>query len=734
MIHALRISLNKLGPTVLALASLLPLRATENVLHNFGAPPLGAMPQGGVIRDGAGNLYGATFGGGTAGSGVVYKVNTSGQIIVLHSFTGGTDGKNPIGPLIRDSAGNLYGTTFYGGAHGAGVVYKLDPSGTETVLYTFTNGLDGGFPQGGVTRDAAGNLYGTTQYGGTSFGGVVFKIDTGGVQSVLYSFSRGVDGYFPIAGVILDSQGNLYGTTISGGASGWGVVYKVDSSGRQSVLYSFTGGNDGGYPSAGVVRDSAGNLYGTTTDGGTSGYGVVYKLDPTGHESVLLSFNVTNGASPDQGVVLDPAGRLYGATHGGGAYSSGVVYRLSPSGQDTVLHSFSGVPDGAIPKSAGVVLDSTGTLYGTTSDGGPANTGVVYKVDSSGNETVIASFPAGDGKKPFAGLVRDPSGNFYGTTSRGGAHDKGIVFKMSPAGQEIVLYSFAAAGGQPHAGLVRDSSGNLYGATYNGGASYAGSVFKLDADANETVLHSFTSGADGASPAGGLVLDSEGNLYGTTLFGGAYGSGTVFQLDPSGVLTTLYTFTGGVDGGLPYSGVTRDSAGNLYGTASAGGTGSVGVIYKIDTAGNQTVLHHFSGTDGSSPAGGVILDSVGNLYGTTESGGASGAGTIYQLDTTGVVTVLHSFNYTDGANPAASLLRDSDGNLYGTTSYGGIGAGTVFKLSAAGLLTILHNFTGGADGGNPYSSLVADSSGNLYGTTTAGGKRSTGVVFKIAAH
>jgi uncharacterized repeat protein (TIGR03803 family) len=251
---------------------------------------------------------------------------------VLHNFTSGADGGIPYGGVIRDSAGNLYGTTSQGGASGAGVVFKIDTSGNETVLYSFTGGADGGFPLGGVIRDAAGTLYGTTNGGGASGAGVVFKVDTSGNETVLYSFTGGADGGFPIAGVIRDSAGNFYGTTNGGGASGVGVVFKVDTSGNETALYSFTGGADGGYPVwVTLARDSAGNLYGSTSGGGASGVGVVFKVSAAGQETVLHSFTGgPDGGSPYAGVVFGPDGHLYGTTRFGGQTNAGVVYEIKP--------------------------------------------------------------------------------------------------------------------------------------------------------------------------------------------------------------------------------------------------------------------------------------------------------------------------------------------------------------------------------------------------------------------
>src|ERR1039457_3987576 len=574
----------------LALIAIAPAQApaSEIVLHNFGYPaPKGAGPWAGVIRDSAGNLYGTTQNGGVSNKGVVYKVDTTGRQTVLYSFTGGADGSGPQAGVIGDSAGNLYGTTSLGGTASVGVVYKLDTTGHETVLYSFTGGADGGNPSAGVIRDSAGNLYGTTQRGGTANAGVVYKLDSTGHETVLYTFTGGADGGDPWSGVIRGSAGNLYGTTRFGGTAGAGVVYKLDTTGHETVLYSFTGGftggPDGGYPYAGVIGDSAGNLYGTTYQGGTAGKGTVYKLDSAGHETVLCSFPAgADGENPYAGVIGDSAGNLYGTTTSGGTANAGVVYKLDSAGE-TVLYSFTGGADGGYPI-AGVIFDSAGNLYGTTYDGGAGKHGVVYKLDMAGRETVLYSFTGGaDGGGPYAGVVRDPAGNFYGTTQNGGTANAGVVYKLGTTGHETVLYSFTggADGGYPVAGVIRDSAGNLYGTTYYGGTANAGVVYKLDTTGHETVLYTFTGGADGGFPWSGVIRGSAGNLYGTTLGGGRAGAGVVYKLDSTGHETVLYAFTGGADGGFPCPGVIRDSAGNLFGTTSAGGKRSTGVVFKL---------------------------------------------------------------------------------------------------------------------------------------------------------
>jgi uncharacterized repeat protein (TIGR03803 family) len=700
--------------------------ATETVLHTFVQRP--AYPYGGVARDSNGNLYGTASTGGPRGNGVVYRVDTTGHQTVRYSFTGGADGGYPYAGVIRDTSGNLYGTTLYGGGSSVGVVYKVDTAGNETVLHSF-GGPDGANPYGGVIRDSAGNLYGTTYQGGASGYGEVFKLDTAGTLTVLYSFTDGPDGGFPQAGVIRDSAGNLYGTTHQGGGSGAGVVYKVDTAGNETVLHSFSG-PDGAFPYSEVFRDGAGNLYGTTYVGGASYNGVVYKVDTAGKETVLHSFTGgADGGSPYSGVIRDSAGNLYGTTSGGSG--GGVVFKMDKAGNETVLHSFGGA-DGAVPYAA-VISDTAGNLYGTTNEGGGSGAGVVFEVSAGGQETVLFAFPGGDGTNPQAGVIRDSSGNLYGTTYSGG-RGAGTVYKRDAAtGHEMSLYSFTD-GGSPVAGVILDSAGNLYGTTLLGGPSGYGAVFKLDTTGNETTLYSFTGGTDGRLPYAGVIRDTAGNLYGTTSAGGASGYGVVFKVDTAGKETVLYSFTGGADGNYPYGGVIRDGVGNLYGTTLMGGGSGVGVVFKVDTTGKETVRYSFTGgADGRFPQAGVIRDTAGNLYGTTVSGGASGVGAVFKVDTTGKETVLYSFTGgADGSYPYAGVIRDTAGNLYGTASHAGASsAGVVYKVDTAGNETVLYSFTGGTDGAAPYAGVIRDGAGNLYGTTNRGGTSNAGVVYRL---
>lgn len=366
--------------------------------------------------------------------------------------------------------------------------------------------------------------------------------------------------------------------------------------------------------------------------------------------------------------------------------------------------------------------------------------------------SVVHSFTGGtDGQGPLAGLVMDASGNLYGTTSGGGESSHGTVFEFTSAGVETVLYNFTglADGGDPEAALLL-VGGTLYGTTVSGGVSDAGTVFEVTLAGKETVLYSFTGKSDGAAPGASLVRDSAGNFYGTTKFGGAFGNGTVFKLVKPKTGSTawteqvLYSFGAGNDGINPVAAVGFDSAGNIYGTASAGGTYGNGTVFQLKPSGSnwtENILHEFELlNDGGIPYAGLVVDHAGNLYGATTDGGAGGSnggGTIFEMSPSGstwTFTVLYSLPGWGISGSFRNLLVTGS-KIYGTTHCDGANtAGTVWELTHTGTTwtyTSLYVFTGGTDGLFSFSNLVLTRTGDLYGTTNEGGQFGSGVLFKI---
>jgi uncharacterized repeat protein (TIGR03803 family) len=358
------------------------------------------------------------------------------------------------------------------------------------VLHVFLDGSDGATSNAPVITDSKGNLFGTALQGGASNNGVVFKIAADGKESVLYSFAGGNDGSKPEAGLLEDTAGNFYGTTNLGGPAGQGVVFKLAADGAETVLHAFTGGSDGGMSQAGLIADEAGNLYGTATQGGSGcsgdGCGTIFKVAPNGAFSVVYSFAGGNdGDYPMSTLLSDKKGNLYGTADGGGAHGDGTVFRLTPDGKFTTLYAFADGNDGADPQ-AGLIQDKAGYFYGTTRSGGGVGCGTygcgtVFRLAPDRTETVLYAFTCGsDGGEPYGGVVADSAGNLYGTTITGGVNDDfGVVFKVSAKGKETVLHALDGAndGAWPEAGVIIGKNGKLYGTAYAEGPDQWGTVF-----------------------------------------------------------------------------------------------------------------------------------------------------------------------------------------------------------------------------------------------------------------
>lgn len=385
---------------------------------------------------------------------------------IIHTFNNVAKGARPRAALTGDAAGNLYGTTYTGAPDGNGTVFELSPAAagknkwTQTVLHRFTKKVKNGiYPDSSVILDQDGNLYGTTSEGGINDAGTVFELvrPAGGEkkwqQIVVHRFTGGADGGTPHGTLVFGADGALYGAAGFGGNSGAGLIYRFakNSKGKwkETVLYNFGNGADGGYPYCTPIFDQAGNLYGTTLNGGNAGNGVVFELSPPASgqknwtETVLHSFDASgDGAEPRVGVIMDGGGNLYGTTETGGSIGYGAVFEVSPPSQgqsswtENVIYSFGFSPDGGTPGYSGLVMDAGGSLYGTTQTGGTAHNGVVFELapqqGGSWTESVLHTFQgAPDGSQPEAGLLQGTDGALYGTTFFGGnSDDSGTVFRI----------------------------------------------------------------------------------------------------------------------------------------------------------------------------------------------------------------------------------------------------------------------------------------------------------------
>jgi uncharacterized repeat protein (TIGR03803 family) len=820
---------------IIAIASLAMGRgaasAQESAIYSFagdiGSVKDGSNPYAGLIVDSKGNLYGTTESGGNTnypGDGTVFELSpkTGGgwTETVLYSFgASATDGNGPKAGLVMDSKGNLYGATVFGGANGAGMVFELTPSSTqpwpEKVLYSFgATSTDGNGPMGTLIIDSEGNLYGTTSGGGAYSDGTVFELTPTSTlpwtEKILYNFGAiANDGNGPRAGVIADAKGNLYGTTAAGGSSGDGTVFELlagtELPWTENILHNFDQiDKDGSTPKAGLIFDKTGNLYGTTFAGGANpsygGLGAVFELvaEPGGtwSEKVIYSFTgVPDGNYPEGSLVFDADGNLYGTTLAGGDvpfFSNGMVFELTPgtagNWTETDVYSFGATTgDGSAP-TCNLIFDSLGDLYGTTGSGGSGDAGLggtVFEIKSVATALPVFTPPAGPYTKAQKVAITDTTVNSTIYYTIGGATPTTASTKYTEpieVSESETISAIAVAADHPNSG-VATASYQIGGTTAAPVFSLAGGIYTSGqelflTDAAPGAAFYYTTNGDTPTTAstrygGGISVSSNETVKAIAVAPG-YLESPVASATYVVVTATapyervLYSFGAtGNDGGVPIDGVVLDAKGNIYGTTKYGGPHSVplgdqtvtgGTAFELSpkTGGGWTekILYNFgAGGDGANPIAGLVLDAKGNLYGTTFQGGADGGGIVFELTptTSGYWTekILHNFNNliddTDGGNPEAGVVFDSKGNLYGTTHIGGANGqwGTVFKLTptASGpwTETLLHSFSylDQSDGYYPEAGVVLDSKGNVYGTTSDGGSaqdlQGGGTVYKLTA-
>jgi uncharacterized repeat protein (TIGR03803 family) len=708
------------------------------VVHSFEASVDGSSPETEMVQGSDGALYGVTPAGGAFGNGTLFKLDTSGQFSLLHSFQESVDGSAPAAALVRGSDGALYGSTSKGGPSGAGTLFKFDANGIFHLLHGFRASVDGSTPRTRLVRASDGALYGTTPLGGALGGGTIFKLDAGDGFVLLHTFGTALDGMYPDAELAEGADAALYGTTNGGSLLGSGGVFRIDADGQFTLLHSFNSARDGAYPRAPLRRGADAGLYGTTLVGGPFGYGTLFKIDTSSRFVLLRAFSGTSdGAYPSTALTQGSGDALYGSTGGGGIFGKGTLFKVDASGRFTSLHTFGSSSDGASP-TIPLVLASDGSFYGATNTGGPANNGTVFRLDANDVFTSLGWFDA-DGVDPASALVLGRDGALYGTTSEGGLFGFGTLFRLDPRVGLKLLHSFKYSedGANPRSPpLVRGRGEVLLGTTPRGGSLEGGTVFKFSGDTGFEVLHNFAGTGHGGSPDILLVRGRDGAFYGTTQNGGEFGLGTVFRIDERGRYELLHSFNT-TDGAEPVAPLVwgRDRA--LYGSTWGGGLLGIGTLFKIDPAGAFTQLHSFGFTvDGDRPEKPLTLGRDGALYGATSGGGAFRYGTLFRIDSSGQFAVLHDFDYAvDGAYPFAPLVKARDGALYGSTLLGGaLTSGTLFKIDARGRFRLLHSFDFTRDGAYPSAPLVQARDGALYGGTYTGGAFGSGTLFKVDEH
>ena len=770
--------------------------AQINVKPVFTFSSDGANPNDGLVEGDDGNFYGTTESywwtqDYPRNNGTVFRITPDGSLRTIFTFAykkgieetytsgpDGIDGAFPMAGLIKGDDGNFYGTTAGGGADAdgyastMGTVYRITPKGSHKTLHSFRGGKDGESPYAGLLKGPDGEFYGTTTGNGDDDQGAVFKITSTGLLTTLYSFKGGNDGGYP-GGLISCNRGTICGVTYNGGANGWGTLFRLkpceppvggapiyvpNVGGKLTTVCAFTGENE--------LRDtttlddlfqlgSNGDIYGMTCQGGAYGNGSLFKIATSGSLTTLYSFTGDIDGSQPLGCNMDRSGNFFGITWAGGTNGIGTVFKMTASGSLTTLHSITGNTDDWGPSGA-LLPGSDGNFYGTSCEGGAHGYGTVFKITASGSLTTIYefggdSYPQGEfvyGDPPTGLITGTADDCLYGTTDYGGANDCGTIFKVTEDGELTTLHSFKGGddGMEPRGGLVQGSDGCFYGTTDSGGINDHGTVFKITSSGSLTTLHSFAGDSDGMEPNGGLASGTDGNFYGTTWYGGAYGNGTVFKITSSGSLTLLYSFTGGIDGCWASGGLVQGSDGNFYGTTSNGGVYGSGNVFKITLAGSLTTLFSFTGDeDGVGPNGGLVQGVDGCFYGTTSGNWDDDHGTVFKITSTGLLTTLYSFSgKDDGKIPNGGLIQGRDGSFYGVAENGGDNdGGTVFRITPDGVLTVLHKFSYGDNGANPFASLALGRDGNLYGMSVGGyidlgGYTGTvnfgggGVIFRVA--
>ncbi len=549
-------------------------------LSTTGEIPNGALTQG---ADGA--YYGTTGSGGSGGYGTIFRVTQGGPLTAVASFSG-PNGSQPLAKLMLGFDGALYGTTYFGGTNDGGTVFKFDTNGVLTVLHHFivTDTTDGYYPEGGLVQFDDGSMYGTAQLGGsTAYDGVVFKIMPDGTYTHLVTFT-GPNGSSPVSSLIFGPGGALFGTTPSGGVAGAGTVFRMTTDGTLTTLASFrpSGGTS---PNMSPVQTPDGMLYGTTSGGGANGMGAIFGLSTNGTLVMSVSFDAVNGRGPSSPLILGADGNLYGTAGHGGVWDEGTFYRVTTNGVLTALADFDYFNTGAYP-SGPMCIGSDGAFYGTANGGGNSYVGTVFRATTNGDLTAIASFDNTHGGDPQNGLILGADGAFYGTTTVGGTNNGGVVFRVTMNGVLSTVSSFnpnANLGTYGRSTLVQSKDGVLYGTTYLTGAGNSGygTVFKVTTNGAFTKIATLQGFPHESYPTGPLVIGPDQALYGTTISGGQYGTGTLFRMTTNGAITTLISFWGYVNGEDPISGIMIGQNNKLYGTCPDG-QGYAGNIWSVD--------------------------------------------------------------------------------------------------------------------------------------------------------
>jgi len=644
----------------------------------------GKNPRGSLIISRNGLFYGVTENGGAFNSGLLFSFDPSTNLFIkIIDFDGNSTGRNPTAGLLEASNGMMYGMTTYGGTDDAGVLYEFNPDkGSMRQLISFDNKDVGGQPYGSIIEHPNGKLYGMTSKGGYKECGVVFEFDL-----ITEKYNKLIDfdksnGSSPYGGFTLVNE-ELVGLTSTGGSSDKGTIIKFNPVTKVfEKIFDFDGKINGSNPYGSLLLATDGLLYGVTYNGGSYNLGVLFQFDllnktfTTRHHFEGLK----TGKNPYDGLTEDSNGNLFGLTYMGGINDQGVLFSFNLATQEVIKRmDFSVDTNGSLPQGR-VVISNDGLIYGLTLFGGISGKGVLYKYDPINSilEKVLDFDGAENGKLPQGTFIQGEEGNLLGMTRKGGSNNDGILFELDPYNNsyyKIFNFERFSTGSEPSGKLLLASDGRYYGTTVFGGLNNEGVLFEYDPDSKKIVKkHDFEAKITGANPTGILIQYLNGKIYGLTQKGGEKNKGSLFEYDLSTEVLNLVHDFDSVEGKYPLGGLLIGSDGILYGTASYGGSENNGILYTFDPVNKDfKKLHDFIDKNlGINPTGELIESGDGKIIGLTSNGGLNNEGVIFELDPAiPEVNLILDLGSTDGRNPQAGLIEYIDGTFYGFTQKGG---------------------------------------------------------------
>jgi uncharacterized repeat protein (TIGR03803 family) len=693
-------------------------------------------------------IWGITNKGGSGTIGTVYSTDNDGSNqLLLNEFVANYAGSKPTGNLIEVS-NKLYGFTSEGGTSNKGVLFSFDINTQQyTLLFNFDGALNGATPKGSLMLANNGLLYGVTSKGGLNDGGVLFSFDINTSTFTKlhdFTFASGIE---PDGALVEQTIGELYGVTFRGGVSDKGVLFRFTIAGNNyQNLYNFNALN-GENPRGTLLKTPNGYLMGLTSNGGVNSKGVVfgYRVS-TSTFTKHVDFSAVVGGNPEGSLVFHPiTGKCYGLAANDGVNSQGTLFQVDTNGTAFLkIYDFQQLTGGH-PKGT-LTLAGSSKLLGNTYDGGPANYGVAFTINTNGsnyNASGIYDF-FGVGANPTGGFVDYTfQGKYYCLTSNGGNTSNGMLVSVDTANFNLTAeFSFNDAGidgGFPVGGIIKGSSGKVYGTTSKGGANGTGTAFQLDANGSNFLKMADFNGTNGDDSRGSLIETANGKFIGMTFDGGSFNFGCIYEIDPALPFPSTPIQKLALSSGLgtyPRGGIIKANNGKYYGLTSSGGVNNDGVLFEYNPNNNNYVKRYeFSSLiSGSAPVGNLIQAANGNLYGYTSSGGANGGGVIFKynpLDSS--FTKIHDFTNASGISPEGTMCYNpANGLLYGMTKLGGTNArGVLFSINPLNnTYAALFNF-GLTNGDYPIGKLVLSDNGKLYGTTEFGGVNDLGVFFEF---